>query len=268
MNGDLIASYLAELRAKLRVGDADLVLAEAEDHLRESAAGGLAIGMTETEAQEAAISAFGPVGAVVRAHRAKRVPLVADLVLAAWKLGWMGMFAIAGSGFVALAMNHLLGRAFVGQAQAGAAYPAAKCQYWLSVWPGAHTCAQAAMLESSSDAVSLRVIGGGTGGLVLLAGYLVARGLWRRRAIPVLPGGFVPGAVVVIFGLGALGLAVITLTGSPLGPPAGPGTYLSGALAALAVAVAYSPAARHALRGRGRPAGHEPRPSGGRFPAL
>jgi hypothetical protein len=49
---DLIVDYLRELGARLRTRDADLVLAETEDHLRESVAAGLAIGMTEREAQE------------------------------------------------------------------------------------------------------------------------------------------------------------------------------------------------------------------------
>lgn len=248
VSDDLVGAYLAELRAKLHVPAAELVLAEAEDHLRESVAAGLAIGMTEAAAQEAAISAFGPVRAVVRAHRRTRLQLAGDLVLAAWKLGWTGMFAIAGSGLVALAMDHLLGRRFVGQAPPGYSFPAAKCQYWLSTWPSAHTCAEAAMLENSSDAVSLRVFGGAVGGLVLLAGYLVARAIWRRRAVPALPGGFFPAAAVAVFGLGAVVLALITLTGSQIGVPTGPGAYLSGALVALAVAAAYAPAARRALR--------------------
>jgi hypothetical protein len=34
MSEDLIARYLSELRTSLRTRDADLVLAEAEDHLR------------------------------------------------------------------------------------------------------------------------------------------------------------------------------------------------------------------------------------------
>jgi hypothetical protein len=79
---DLIGRYLRELRAKLSVKDAGLILAEAEDHLRTTAEVGLAIGMTQTEAQEAAISAFGPVKAVARAHRAKRLQVAGDLVLA------------------------------------------------------------------------------------------------------------------------------------------------------------------------------------------
>jgi hypothetical protein len=65
VSGDLIERYLAELRARLHTPGAVLVLAEAEDHLRETAAAGLAIGMSEREAQEAAISAFGSVRAFV-----------------------------------------------------------------------------------------------------------------------------------------------------------------------------------------------------------
>ena len=59
-----IEEYLAGLRASLRVapGQAELIVAEAEDHLRETAAAGVAAGMTELEAQEAAISAFGRCG--------------------------------------------------------------------------------------------------------------------------------------------------------------------------------------------------------------
>jgi hypothetical protein len=84
---DLIAGYLEELYAGLRIpaAEAELIAAEAEDHLRETAAAGLAIGMTEREAQEAAISSFGPVRAVVRAHRRRGVTAAAA-AMAAWKL--------------------------------------------------------------------------------------------------------------------------------------------------------------------------------------
>jgi hypothetical protein len=86
-SADLIGQYLGQLRAGLRVapGEAELILAEAEDHLRETAAAGLAIGMTEREAQQAAISSFGPVRAVVRAHR-RRAVTAAAAAMAAWKL--------------------------------------------------------------------------------------------------------------------------------------------------------------------------------------
>jgi HAAS len=238
VSADLVARYLDELRAKLRTPDADLVLAEAEDHLRESVAAGMAIGMSEREAQEAAISAFGSVRAVVRAHNLRSGQLLGGLVLTGLKLGWTGMFAIAASGFVALAMNRLFGRGFVGGSAAGTRFAPADCQHWLSIWHTAHSCAQAAMLESSSDAVSLRVAGGGLGGAVLLGGYLLALLYWRRR-VPMLPSGFFPLAAAAIFTAGALALAVCTFTGGPLGGPAGPGAYLSGAITASAFAIAF-----------------------------
>jgi hypothetical protein len=98
---DLIAGYLAELRAGLWVpaSEAELIVAEAEDHLRETAAVGMTIGMTELEAHEAAISSFGPVRAVLRAHR-RRTVTAGDAVMAAWKL--TGLLAtIGGAGGLA-----------------------------------------------------------------------------------------------------------------------------------------------------------------------
>ena len=253
VTGDLIAGYLAELRASLRRLPHERtaeILAEAEDHLRESAAAGVAIGMTQREAQEAAISAFGSVRAVVRAHSRRPRQAAADLVLTGLRLGWTGMFAIAASGFVALAMNHLFGRSFVGGTPAPAGtYTAGQCAHWLSNWPGAGTCGQAAVLEAASDAVSLRVIGGGLGGLLLLGCYLLAAVYWRRRApVPVLPSGFFPLAAAAVFTAGALALVVCTFTGGSFGAPAGPGVFLSGAIVAASAAVAFAARARHILR--------------------
>jgi hypothetical protein len=74
-----IEQYLSELRARLRGRDAVLILAEAEDHLREDVAAGLAAGLTAQEAQHAAISSFGSVRAVVRAHQPRWRRAVAGL---------------------------------------------------------------------------------------------------------------------------------------------------------------------------------------------
>jgi hypothetical protein len=253
MTADLIDGYLAELGASLRRLPPERtteILAEAEDHLRESVAAGVAIGMTEREAQEAAISAFGSVRAVARAHNFRPRQVAADLVLAGLRLGWTGMFAVAASGFVALAMNHLVGRSFVGGTPAPAGtYTAAQCAHWLSNWPGAGTCGQAAVLEASSDAVSLRVIAGGLGGLLLLGCYLLAVVYGRHRApVPVLPSRLFPLAAAAAFTAGALALVVCTFTGGPFGAPAGPGVFLSGAIVAATAAVAFAARARHILR--------------------
>lgn len=250
-HADLVETYLSDLRARLRTPDAALVLAEAEDHLRESVAAGLAIGMSEREAQEAAISAFGSVRAVVRAHSLSAGQVAAGLVMTALKLGWVGLFSVAASGYVALAMDRLVGRSFVGGAPAGTKFSPAQCQHWLAVWPGAHSCAQAAVLESSSDAVWLRVLGGGIGGAILLGVYMLALMYWRQSGVQVLPSGFFPLAATAVFAVGALALVVCTFTGGPFGAPAGPGSYLSGALVSLGMAVAFSVRARTVLRSRG-----------------
>jgi hypothetical protein len=74
-------------------------VAEAEDHLRETAAVGMEIGMTELEAHQAAISSFGPVRAVIRAHR-RRTVTAGDAVMAVWKL--TGLLAtVVGAGGLA-----------------------------------------------------------------------------------------------------------------------------------------------------------------------
>jgi hypothetical protein len=245
MPNGLIDQYLARLRAGLRMPaqEAELILAEAEDHLRETAAAGLAAGMAEREAQQAAISSFGSIRAVVQAHQVSRGGLAAvliDLCLAAWKLGSLGLLAVGASGLVAAVMNVTLGRPFVGQAPSGTTYGAAACKYWLSIWPGAHSCARAAMLENSSDAVSLRVVAG-MAGLVLLALYLLAR-RFQRRYRPVreiLTARFFPALATACFTVIAVGLTLGTVYGFSFGVPAGPGSYLSGAVAALAVAAGY-----------------------------
>ena len=255
---DLIEEYLSDLRASLELApeDAEFVVAEAEDHLRETAACGLATGMTEHEAQLAAISAFGSVTAVVRAHASRpadflrgRSPaaIAGDLILAGWKLAATGLIAVGISGLVALLMNLGFGRAFTGQAPAGVSFGRADCAYWMSLWPGAHTCATAHMLEASSDAVVLRA-GAGLMGAALLVAYGVVRYVQRRRGrgpVVVLAGDF-PVLAAGVFGAGVLGLALAQLTGFQA--TEGPGTYLSGAIVAAAGAVWYGRKARPAIR--------------------
>jgi hypothetical protein len=100
---DLIDGYLAELHAGLRIpaAEAELILAEAEDHLRETAAAGQQAGMNRLEAQQAAISSFGPVRAVVRAHR-RRPVTAGEAAMAAWKLAALLATAVGVGGIVGL----------------------------------------------------------------------------------------------------------------------------------------------------------------------
>jgi hypothetical protein len=100
-NLDLIVAYLDELRAGLRMppGQAELIVAEAEDHLCETAAAGMAVGMTELEAQQAAISSFGPVRAVARAHR-HRGGVAGKAAMAGWNLVAVLAITVGAGGLV------------------------------------------------------------------------------------------------------------------------------------------------------------------------
>lgn len=262
---DLVEQYLRHLRASLELApeEAELVVAEAEDHLRETTMAGLATGMTEHEAQLAAISAFGSVSAVVRAHASRprgfirgRTPvaIIGDWILAGWKLAGIGLIAVGFSGLVVLLMNLAFGRAFTGQAPAGVSFPKAHCAYWMSLWPSAHTCATAHMLEASTDAVVLRVAAGVIGAALLVA-YGVVRYLHRRRGRgpAVVLGGYFPLLAAGVFGVGALGLALAPLA---VRLTQGPGTYISGAIVAAVAAAWYGrrarPAIRHLMRGWAR----------------
>ena len=248
MGGErLIEEYLDLLYAELRAmpQEGRRILAEAEDHLREGVAEGLAAGMTEREAAEHAISSFGSVRAVVRAHHRRRpaaLTALASLAAAAWKLAATGLLAVGASGLVAAVMNAALGREFVGGPPTATGLPAAACRYYLANWPSARTCGQAWMLESASDAVTLRVLAG-LAGLVMLAGYLAA----RRRVPRALPDGFVPAVAVTLFGTAGAALAWLSVAGPVRGGAGGPGSYLSGAIAALAVAAGFALPLRRTL---------------------
>jgi hypothetical protein len=239
---DPVENYLDQLYVGLRGSPRQgrRILAEAEDHLREGVAEGIAAGLTEREAQEQAISSFGSVRAVVRAHdrRLRQVPVFAvltDVAMAAWRLGSVALLAVGASGLVAGAMDAVFGRHFMGAA--GGPLPAASCRHWLTLWPGAHSCAQAYMLESSSDAVSLRVFAGFIGLFLLTAYYLARRRGWTRG---VLPDGFAPTVAMSLFGAAGLGLLVLAASHATVGVNEGPGFYLSGAVVALAMAAAFA----------------------------
>jgi len=253
--GGLVEEYLDQLYTRLRCAprDARRILAEAEDHLRESVAEGLEAGLTESEAQEHAVSVFGSVRAVVRAHdaRLRRLPTVAvcrDVIMAAWRLGAVALVAVGASGLIAWAMNAAFGRPFVGGPPGAIRYPAVACQHWLTLWPHAQSCAQAAMLENSSDAVTLR-LAAGVLGLAALAAYHLA----HRQSRDLLPDSFTPTVAMTLFGAAGLGLAGMaiddTVLGmrSGLGTAAGAGFYLSGALVALVLALRYARDLHHTI---------------------
>jgi hypothetical protein len=220
---DLIAGYLDQMRSGLRVpaAEAELILAEAEDHLRETAAAGREVGMTEREAQEAAISSFGPVRAVVRAHRAHRgwLAAAAEAGLAAWKLAAVLLLT---SGVTGLAIDTMLRNwppvVTVTPGSQTPCWPCLRTQAAVIVNPVWPTWAVAAV-----------------GGVILLAGCGLILRVRRRRGRGMLLGGFFPMVAAGFFG--AIALALTTLSAGGVGVPV-PGGLAPGP----GSAVASSPA--------------------------
>ena len=183
---DLIERYLAELRASLRIPGAGWIIAEAEDHLQEGAAAGLAAGLTEREAQQAAISSFGSVRAVVRAHQTRwrgAVAGLSGLILAFLKVA--GLFLAA---FSLISLAGIAGIAL-----------------------GAHP------VPLTGPAV--QHLAAGIAGLILLAGcHLRSRARRRRADAAAVRSSRFPVAAVILFGATAAVLALLNATGAvPVG---------------------------------------------------
>jgi hypothetical protein len=229
---DPIGEYLDQLRAGLRTGlraglctgpqEAELILAEAEDHLRETAAAGLAIGMTEREAQEAAISIFGPVRAVARAHHARRGWLAAagEAGLAAWKLTSILLLASGVTGLAMAAINTIWPPVVL-LPNNGVCWPCLPAQDFVPVVLGV------------SDSLWLAWAVATAGGAILLAGCGLTLRLRQRRGRGMLLGGLFPMVAAGFFS--GITLALTTLSASAPGWPA---TGLAAACLALAVGYA------------------------------
>jgi hypothetical protein len=244
---DPIGEYLDQLRAGLRTGlraglytgprEAELIVAEAEDHLRETAAAGLAIGMTERDAQEAAVSVFGPVRAVVAAHHARRGRLAAagEAGLAAWKLASILLLTSGVTGLAIAAINTIWPTVVL-LPNNGVCWPCLPGQDFVPVPLGV------------SDSLWLAWAVATAGGAILLAGCGLTLRLRRRRGRGMLLGGLFPMVAAGFFGAIALALTPLSASGVRLA------TGLAAAYLALAAGYAIR-MARTFRRQRRDPAG-------------
>jgi hypothetical protein len=211
--------YLDQLRASLRTRPAETgrILAEAEDHLRESVAAGLRAGLTQVEAQQAAISAFGSVRAVVRAHQTRRARAVAVLsgcVMTSWKLTGLFLLAFSVTSLAGLADIKMAGHSTV-----------------------------------PLTGPALQHLAAGIAGLLLLTGHHLVRRFRRRgtRAVAAAAARYFPLVAVTFFGAGTMAQVLLKISGAA---PAGPPTIL----ACLALAACYAVRIGRTLRPRGRTA--------------
>jgi hypothetical protein len=196
MNREPIEDYLAELRAGLRTAPARTaeIIAEAEDHLRESAAARRAGGAGEEAAQRAAVSAFGPVKQVIRAHRpplsayAVAIALRACLLLA----GYLLLSALLGG---LLLLDELGGRLAVAQGGPLTSVAAGQGQQ-----PGDPKVWVVGLTGTPLPVQVTAIFGGSVlAAAILLTGYLLVRRHHRRTGQPLagLPRGLFPLAAAI-----------------------------------------------------------------------
>jgi len=213
-----IEDYLDQLRASLptRPTETSRILAEAQDHLRESIAAGLSAGLTEAEAQEAAISAFGSVRAVARAYQTGRTRAAAVLrgcALTSSKLAGLFLLAFSLSSLTLLA----------------------------DVKMSTHNVAVGPL-----SGPVLQHLAAGIAGLLLLAGYHLARRFRRRgaRAAAASAARYFPPLAASFFAAGTAAQVLLKASGAAhIGGPT--------ILASLALAVGYAVRMRWTLRARG-----------------
>lgn len=173
-----IRRYLDQLRLSLRIPEVGRILVETEDRLRAATAAGVAAGLTETEAQRAAIARFGPVSAIVYAHQSRHgrvAAMLADVGLAAWRVtAWYMLAYFAVSGLDLLRPD-----------------APAVTRGGLAVWAAT-----------------------GAGGTALLAAFYAVRRVQRRsgRVWPVPLGGYFPLAAAAVSGLVAAAGVVLLST--------------------------------------------------------
>ncbi len=235
MSNTPIEDYLDEL---LRRTNADprttrRLLDEANDHLFATAEELEAAGMTRVDAEREAVRRFGPPSELARGSWWRSFSaMVLETARAAILLGGFGLVAVGLSGGVAAAMNALFGLSFVGGITA--------------LGTGGH-----GISETAHDAVSLRVLTGGVG-LLVLAGYVVLRRYTRPATV--LPTGLVDALGAAAFAAATVGLAAASIgQGTASANGHGVGFFLSGALVSLVGTVLFCARATRALLPGHRP---------------
>jgi hypothetical protein len=214
------------------------LLAEAEAHLWDATAAGVARGLTQEEAQRQAVGRFGTVHSVAAAEsRRQALPLttlVRQIVLSALFLGGVGGVAVGVSGIITWLLGSLGGSTFIVNISSHTFLPPSDCARWLAGDPATHSCYQAALADWRGDVVLFRLVAGVLG-LLALAAYFLMR---RRRWFTTLPATVVDTIAVTLFsasGLFLLGLGVDWLVQHDNGA----GQWLGAAPVALALALYF-----------------------------
>lgn len=223
------------------------LLAEAESHLWDATAEGVARGLPQAEAERQAVARFGPVRTVADAEaRRQSVPLwtlLRQIATSAIHLGSLAAVAVGVSGVLLWIFATIGGSTFVVNISHHTYLSPSDCARWLSGAPAHQTCYQAALGDWRFDEVAFR-LAAGVLGLIGLGVYLWVR---RWRGFGDLPGNVVDTIAATGFVAGGLFLAGLGADWLIQGKN-GAGQWLSAAPVALALGIYFGMRLQSALR--------------------
>jgi len=218
-------------------------LAEAEAHLWDATAEGVAQGLEPLEAERRAVARFGPVAAVAEGEAARqRVPLTSlgrDAISSVLGLCAVGGLAIGASAVLTWAAGAVWGARFVATDPGPGALTAPNCSRWLAGTHGV-TCRQAAIADWAHDTVLVRSAAGLLGVVALVAWFGWRRWASGRRGRPAaLPPWLVDTVAAVAFGVAAVWLLGLGADAFTVEAGHGAGQWLAAAPVALVLAVVF-----------------------------
>jgi hypothetical protein len=248
-----IEIYLDQLVRELsarRPRDFREMLAEAEAHLRDDAALGVAQGLSERDAERQAVARFGPAAALATAEQQRtRVPyrvLAGQVLASAVLLGSIGAVAIGLSGLLAEVFRLVGGARFVVDSAPGQTLAPADCTRWLSLDNAARSCHDAAIADWINEVVWYRVAFGVLG-LAAVGAFMLLQRRTSRRVV-LLPRAICDTVAVTLFSGAALWTAGMGVDLVAIDSGHGSGQWLSAALVALLAAVVFGVRLARTLR--------------------
>jgi hypothetical protein len=217
-------------------------LSEVEAHLHDAVAEGVAAaGLTQPEAEAAAVARVGPIHAIAgRTPQFSRpaAALLRRTALGGFLVGGVALVAYGISGGISWAMAAIRGGMFVTAPFPPGSYTRADCARWLAGDPSARTCVAAMTADHVGDIVLQGIAAGFVGALALLA-FWVLRTKWQDRStVTALPVGSAEAAGAILAFLVAAASLLVWANVETVQRGLGAGQPLSIAIAAMG-AVAF-----------------------------
>jgi hypothetical protein len=250
-----IECYLDELIAGLstrRPRELRHLVTEAEAHLRDDAAAGVAAGLSSRAAELAAVERFGAASELAGAERRRLATplqvLARQFVLSAVVLGGIGAMAVGASGAISAGIEWVAGSRVVAAPTSGQLLAANDCARWLGLNPSAGTCRAAATADWVNEVIWYRLALGVLGALALAVFIIVRRRSTRVHEWTLLPAAISDTIAATLFCVGGVWTLGRGIDAIAVSSGDGSGQWLSAAVVAMVAAGIFAVRLIHDLQ--------------------